>query len=220
MFIAVQVYLMLKIIDHAIVQENLTRIRDKNIDRIHFRQGITEIGRLMGYEYANTLEKEPVTVNTPLGVAKGIKIKDMKNIMVINILRAAIPLVEGISHVFKEAEYGVIGAWRNEDPPFNAKIEYIKLPDLEDKIVIVADPMLATGGTMNSILSEIKKRGTPKKLVIFNVISAETGIEKIFKNHPEVEIYTCSVDEKLNKDGYIVPGLGDVGDICFGKPCL
>ncbi len=211
---------MLKIIDHAIVQENLTRIRNKNIDRIHFRQGITEIGRLMGYEYANTLEKEPVTVNTPLGVAKGIKIKDMKNIMVISILRAAIPLVEGISHVFKEAEYGVIGAWRSEEPPFNAKIEYIKLPDLENKIVIVADPMLATGGTMNSILTEIKKMGTPKKLVIFNVISAESGIEKIFKNHPEVEIYTCSVDEKLNKDGYIVPGLGDVGDICFGKPCL
>lgn len=211
---------MLKIVDHAIVQKNLTQIRDKNIDRVHFRQGIIEIGKLMGYEYANTLEKEPVTVNTPLGVAKGIKIKDMENIMVVIILRAAIPLVEGISHVFQEAEYGVIGAWRSEEPPFNSEIEYIKLPDLENKIVIVADPMLATGGTMNSILNEIKKRGNPKKLVIFSIVSAEPGIEKIFKNHPEVEIYTCSVDEKLNKDGYIVPGLGDVGDICFGKPCL
>lgn len=78
---------MLKIVDHAIVQKNLTQIRDKNIDRVHFRQGIIEIGKLMGYEYANTLEKEPVTVNTPLGVAKGIKIKDMENIMVVIILR-------------------------------------------------------------------------------------------------------------------------------------
>jgi uracil phosphoribosyltransferase len=211
---------MLKIVDHALVQKNLTRIRNKNIDRVHFRHGIIEIGRLMGYEYVNTLEKEPVTVETPLGIAKGIKIKDMENIVVVSILRAALPLVEGISKVFKEAEYGVIGAWRSEEPPFNAKMEYFKLPDLENKIVIVADPMLATGGTMNSILNEIKKRGKPKKLVIFNIISAEQGIEKIFKNHPEVDIYTCSVDEKLNKDGYIVPGLGDVGDICFGRPCL
>lgn len=211
---------MLKIVDHVLVQENLTRIRDKNIDRIHFRSGIIEIGRLLGYEFANTLEKEPVTVQTPFGIAKGIKVKEMENIMVVSVLRAAIPLVEGISKVFKEAEYGVIGAWRSEEPPFDAKIEYVKLPDLENKIVVVADPMLATGGTMNSILNEIKKRGTPKRLVIFNIISAGPGIEKIFKTHGEVEIYTCSVDEKLNKDGYIIPGLGDVGDICFGRPCL
>jgi len=211
---------MLKIVDHVLVQENLTRIRDKNIDRVHFRSHIIEIGRLLGYEFANTLDKEPVTVQTPLGIAKGIEVKEMENIMVVSVLRAAIPLVEGISKVFKGAEYGVIGAWRSEDPPFDAKIEYIKLPDLENKIVIVADPMLATGGTMNSILNEIKKRGKPERLVIFNIISAKMGIEKIFKTHGEVEIYTCSVDEKLNKDGYIIPGLGDVGDICFGKPCL
>jgi uracil phosphoribosyltransferase len=211
---------MLKIVKHALVQENLTKIRDKNIDRIHFRSGIIEIGRLLGYEFANTLKKESVTVQTPLGVSKGIKIKDMENIMVVSVLRAAIPLVEGISKVFKEAEYGVIGAWRSEEPPFDAKMEYIKLPDLENKIVIVADPMLATGGTMNSILNEIKKRGKPERLVIFNIVSAKPGIEKIFKNHGEVEIYTCSVDEKLNEDGYIIPGLGDVGDICFGRPCL
>ncbi|MGZ7107978.1 MAG: uracil phosphoribosyltransferase [Methanobacterium sp.] len=211
---------MLKIVDHALVLENLTRIRDKNIDRINFRSGIIEIGRLMGYEFADTLEKEPVNVQTPLGIAKGIRIRDMENIMVVSILRAAIPLVEGISKVFKEAEYGVIGAWRSEKPPFNAKMEYIKLPDIENKIVIVADPMLATGGTMNSILYEIKKRGTPKRLVIFNIISSEQGIKKIFENHAEVEIYTCSVDPIVNEDGYIVPGLGDVGDICFGRPCL
>lgn len=211
---------MLKIVDNALVQENLTKIRDKNIDRVHFRSGIIEIGRLFAYEFANTLDKKSVSVQTPLGVAEGIKIKDMENIVVVSVLRAAIPLVEGISKVFKDAEYGVIGAWRSEEPPFKAKMEYIKLPDLENKIVIVADPMLATGGTMNSILDEIKRRGKPKRLVIFNIISAEPGIEKIFKNHPEVEIYTCSVDEKLNREGYIIPGLGDVGDICFGRPCL
>jgi uracil phosphoribosyltransferase len=211
---------MLKIVDNALVQENLTKIRDKNIDRVHIRSGIIEIGRLFAYEFANTLDKKSVSVQTPLGVAEGIKVKDIGNIVVVSVLRAAIPLVEGISKVFKDAEYGVIGAWRSEEPPFKAKMEYIKLPDLENKIVIVADPMLATGGTMNSILDEIKRRGKPKRLVIFNIISAEPGIEKIFKNHPEVEIYTCSVDEKLNREGYIIPGLGDVGDICFGRPCL
>ncbi|MGF7119503.1 uracil phosphoribosyltransferase [Methanobacterium oryzae] len=211
---------MLKIVDHALVQENLTKIRDKNIDRVHFRSGIIEIGRLFAYEFTNTLDKKSVSVQTPLGIAEGIKIKDMENIVVVSVLRAAIPLVEGISKVFKDAEYGVIGAWRSEEPPFKAKMEYIKLPDLENKIVIVADPMLATGGTMNSILDEIKRRDNPKRLVVFNIISAEPGIEKIFENHPEVEIYTCSVDEKLNKEGYIIPGLGDVGDICFGRPCL
>ena len=211
---------MLKIVDHALVQSNLTKIRDKNIDRVNFRTGIIEIGKLIGYEFADSLEKDPITVQTPLGIANGIKIKDMENIMVVSILRAAIPLVEGISKVFKEAEYGVIGAWRNEKAPFDANIEYIKLPDLENKIVIVADPMLATGGTMDSILYEIKKRGTPKRLIIFNIISAMPGIKKILENHSDVEIYTCSVDEKLNEDGYIIPGLGDVGDICFGKPCL
>ncbi len=211
---------MLKIVDHALVQECLTKIRDRNIDRINFRRGIIEIGRLMGYQFTNTLEKENVDVITPHGTAKGIKIKDMDNILVVSVLRAAIPFVEGISKVFKEAEYGVIGAWRSEEPPFESKMEYIKLPDLENKIVVVADPMLATGGTMNSILNEIKNGGKPKRLVIFNIISAEQGIKKIFKNHPEIEIYTCSIDPQLNEEGYIVPGLGDVGDICFGRPCL
>lgn len=211
---------MLKIVDHALVQEGLTKIRDKDIDRINFRRGIIEIGRLIAYKFANDLDKESVTVQTPLGIADGIKIRDLKDIVVISVLRAAIPFVEGISKVFMEAEYGVIGAWRSEEPPFEAKMEYIKLPDLDNKIVVVADPMLATGGTMNSILNEIKRKGNPKRLVIFNIISAQEGIEKIFENHAQIEIYTCSVDPKLNEDGYIIPGLGDVGDICFGRPCF
>ncbi len=210
---------MLKVFDHKLVQSNLTKIRDKNIDRVQFRAGIIELGRLMSYEFANTLSIEHISVKTPLGISKGIHIKDMDNIVVVSVLRAAIPLVEGISKVFKNAEYGFIGIWRSEEPPFKAKMEYIKIPDIENKIVIIADPMLATGGTMNSILNEIKKNGNPKRLVIFNIVTVQTGINYITKNHKEVEIYTCSVDEKLNEEGYIIPGLGDVGDICFGKTC-
>ncbi|AEG19034.1 uracil phosphoribosyltransferase [Methanobacterium paludis] len=210
---------MIKKVDHLLVQEKLTKIREKGINSVHFRAGMIEIGRLISYKFANTLEAETIQVETPLGTSEGIKIKDKEDIVVVNVLRAAIPLVEGVMRVFSEAKCGVVGAWRSDDPPFNVTVGYIRISEVQDKIVVVADPMLATGNTMNAILDEIKKHGTPKRLVIFNVIASKDGIKKVLKNHPEVEIYTCSVEKKLNKEGYIVPGLGDAGDIAFGKPC-
>ena len=205
------------IIDHILVQENLALIRGENIDRINFRRGIIEIGRWLAYELANTLEKENVTVQTPLGNANGVKIKNKEDLVVVNVLRAAIPLVEGILRVFKDAQYGVVGAWRKDEHPFPVEVGYFKLPPVDDKIVVVADPMLATGNTMNAILDRIQEKGNPKRLVVLNVIASKQGIECVENNHPQVEIYTCAVDEKLNKDGYIVPGLGDAGDKAFGR---
>lgn len=209
---------MLRIIDHLLVQEELTKIRKKGIDSAKFRKGIIEIGRLMAYEFANTLEKEDIGVETPLGLAKGIEIKSRKDIVIITILRASLPLTNGILRVFPEAQYGVIGAWRKESPPFDVCMDYMKIPDLTDKIVIVADPMLATGNTMELILKKLQSFGVPKRLVLFTVISSRYGLDKIMKTHGELEIYTCSVEKELNNDGYIVPGLGDAGDIAFGKP--
>jgi uracil phosphoribosyltransferase len=179
---------------------------------------VVEIGRLISYEFINTMERDAIKVETPLGVANGIKVKNINDVVVISILRAAIPLVDGIMRVFPEAQCGVVGAWREDNPPFNVKMDYIKIPNLDDKIVIVADPMLATGNTMNAILKAIKKYGKPKRLVLFNIISTDEGIAKITNNHPEIEIYTCSIEKKLSKEGYIIPGLGDAGDIAFGKP--
>ena len=210
---------MIKKVDHLLVQEKLTKIREKRINSVHFRAGMIEIGRLISYKFANTLEAETITVETPLGTSEGIKIKDKEDIVVVNVLRAAIPLVEGVMRVFSEAKCGVVGAWRSDDPPFNVTVGYIRISEVQDKIVVVADPMLATGNTMNVILDEIKEHGTPKRLVIFNVIASKEGIKKVLNSHPEVEIYTCSVEKELNKEGYIVPGLGDAGDIAFGKPC-
>ena len=210
---------MIKKVDHLLVQEKLTKIREKRINSVHFRAGMIEIGRLISYKFANTLEAETITVETPLGTSEGIKIKDKEDIVVVNVLRAAIPLVEGVMRVFSEAKCGVVGAWRSDDPPFNVTVGYIRISKVQDKIVVVADPMLATGNTMNVILDEIKEHGTPKRLVIFNVIASKEGIKKVLNSHPEVEIYTCSVEKELNKEGYIVPGLGDAGDIAFGKPC-
>lgn len=209
---------MIKIIDHLLVQEKLTLIREENIDRTNFRAGIIDIGRWLAYELANTLEKEDVTVQTPLGTAAGVEIKCEKDLVVVSVLRAAIPLVEGIMRVFKEAQYGVVGAWRKDEPPFPVEVGYFKLPSVEDKIVVVADPMLATGNTMNAILDRIQEKGTPRRLVVLNVIASKQGIKCVEDEHPQVEIYTCAVDEKLNEDGYIVPGLGDAGDKAFGKP--
>jgi uracil phosphoribosyltransferase len=139
-------------------------------------------------------------------------------VIVINVLRAAIPLVEGIMKVFRESECGVIGAWREDSEPFNVNLNYVRIPPLDNKIVIIADPMLATGNTMNSVLDEVKKRGTPKRLVLLSVISSEQAIKSLFKSHPSIEIYTCAIDKKVNKNGYIVPGLGDAGNKCFGVP--
>lgn len=175
------------------------------------------MGELIGYEFASNMDIREVKVKTPLGIANGIKINETENIVVVAVLRAAIPMVEGVMNVFEEAKNGMVGAWREEEPPFKAKVGYLKIPDINDKIVIIVDPMLATGNTMNTIIKEMKKLGTPNRLAIFNVISTEEGVEKVLANHSEVEIYTCSIENKL-KDGYIIPGMGDAGDIAFGKP--
>jgi uracil phosphoribosyltransferase len=210
--------MMIKEVDHLLVQDKLTLIRRSGISGPHFRSAMIEIGRFMSYEFADSLEKESLIVKTPLGTAKCNVIKDKKDIVIINVLRAAIPLVEGMMRVFPESECGVVGAWREEVAPFKINLNYMRIPCLDNKIVLLADPMLATGNTMNAILKEIKKHGSPKRIVLFNVIASKEGIDKVSSYNPDLEIYTCAIDSKVNKDGYIVPGLGDAGDICFGKP--
>ena len=197
---------MLKILKNIVLQDRLTKIRNVKIDGIHFKAGLVEMGTLIGYEFASNMDIREVKVKTPLGIANGIKINDTENIVVVTVLRAAIPMVEGVMNVFDEAKYGMVGAWREKEPPFKVNVGYLKIPDINDKIVIIVDPMLATGNTMNLIIKELKKLGTPNRLAIFNVISTEEGVEKVLANHSEVEIYTCSIENKL-KDGYIIPGM-------------
>ncbi|NYT18335.1 MAG: uracil phosphoribosyltransferase [Methanobacteriales archaeon] len=206
-------------VNHLLVQERLSRIRRRDVGRVEFRSGVREIGRLLSYQFANSLEKEDFKVETPLETANGVRIKDWDDLIVVSVLRAAIPMVEGIMRVFQEAQSGVAGAWRGDKLPFPVEVGYLRLPEVDGKIVIVADPMLATGNTLVAILDRIKELGTPKRLVMFNIISAPEGIRKVLKKHPDLELYTASIDEELTDDGYIVPGLGDAGDIAFGKPC-
>ncbi|MEN6573604.1 uracil phosphoribosyltransferase [Methanobacterium aggregans] len=210
---------MIKVVSHPLVQEELAKLRSSGIDGADFRRGMIKIGRWIGYEFAETLPTEEFEVETPLGISKGIRIKDKNNFVVVNVLRAAIPLVDGVLRVFPEAKCGVVGAWRRDEPPFPVEVNYIKLPEIKGKIVVVADPMLATGNTMTKILKKIEETEIPLRMVVFSVIATEEGLKKVSEEHPEVEIYTCAVEKELNPDGYIIPGLGDAGDKAFGKPC-
>lgn len=208
---------LLKVIKNIVLQDRLTKIRNKDIDAANFKAGLLEMGRYLAYEFQSTMDIEEVGVETPLGTAQGIKIVESSDVVVIAILRAAIPMVDGVMSVFRKAKYGVAGVWRDKKPPFEAELGYIKIPEIEGKIVLIVDPMLATGNTMLTTIDEIKKHGTPRRIAILNIIATEEGVEKVLQNHSDVEIYTCSIENKL-KNGYIVPGLGDAGDIAFGKP--
>ena len=208
----------IKLLDHLPLQDRVTKLRRSGIQGADFRTLMIEIGMFMSYEFAKTLNKDIINVKTPLGMAEGETIKDESDIIVVNILRAAVPLVDGIFRTLNEAQCGMIGAWREEKAPFKVNLNYIRIPDINGKIVLIADPMLATGNTLKEILNKIKSLGNPEKIVLFNVIASKEGIDNLLKSHPDIEIYTCAIDNEVNKDGYIVPGLGDAGDISFGKP--
>ncbi|MDI6702086.1 uracil phosphoribosyltransferase [Methanothermobacter wolfeii] len=207
---------MLKLIDNLIVRETLTSIRRKGVGAADFRRGLSELGRYMAYEFADTLNYRDVEVETPLGVAGGVEISDRERMVVVSILRASLPFSEGVMKVFPEAHHGIIGARRSDEPPFNVSIDYIRMPRLDGRILVVADPMLATGNTMLGILEELGGFGSPDRTVIFNVLSSREGLERVLRR--DLEVYTCGVDDKLNDRGYIVPGLGDAGDLAFGRP--
>ncbi|WP_238374178.1 uracil phosphoribosyltransferase [Methanothermobacter thermautotrophicus] len=208
--------MMLRVIDNLIVREKLTTIRCRGIDPASFRRGVTDIGRYMAYEFADTLKWREVEVETPLGTASGVEITDRDRIVLLSILRASLPFTEGVMKVFPEAEHGIIGARRSDEPPFRVSIDYIRVPELDDKILVIADPMLATGNTMIGILEALEAHGSPARTVVFNIISSRMGLDRVLQRG--IDVYTCGVEEEVNDMGYIVPGLGDAGDLAFGRP--
>ena len=211
---------MIKILGNNYLQSLLTILRDRKTNFVVFRETVKEIGKFMAYEIAKELDYSDVNVETPLGIAKGKKRDD--EIVLVIVLRAALPLVHGMMEVFRDSYLGVIAAKRienNEDHAgldFGVEISYMKLPNIDDKVIIIADPMLATGSTMISILSRLKELGKPKRIILATIISARPGVERVMKIHKDIDVYTLAVDNELNSDGYIVPGLGDAGDRAFG----
>ncbi|AWR99491.1 uracil phosphoribosyltransferase [Metallosphaera hakonensis] len=211
------------LLDKPLFLHILTQLRNRETDQIMFRKGMVRLGRLIGYDIANHLDFEITEIITPLGVsAKGVLIRDMDNIVIVNILRAATPLVEGLLKAFPAAKQGVIAASRREVqgsvPPTQMEVDitYSKLPKVnKEDIVIIADPMIATASTMMKALRTVSLLN-PKRVIIASLIVSEYGITRIINEYPNIDIFTVSIDPQLNNNGYIVPGLGDAGDRSFG----
>ncbi len=200
--------------DSPYIQMLLTHLRDEHTDTITFRRSMVSIGRYMAYELAKTFPREIIKIRTPLEETSGIKI-EMDNVTIVVVLRAAIPFMEGVIKIFENAKVGVVSASRGEPPEFSIEIKYVRIPRIEADTLIVLDPMIATGSTLTKVLEECNRYGNPKRKIIMGIIAAPEGIKKIKEFQSDVEIFVAAVDRKLNKNGYIIPGLGDAGDRAF-----
>ena len=204
----------LHIVDHPLITHKLSIMRNKKTGSKDFRELLNEIAMLMGYELTRDLPLEDVVIDTPL-VKMTAKMVSGKKLAIVPILRAGLGMVEGLQSLVPVAKVGHIGLYR--DPETHTPVEYYcKLPlDIEDRIVILVDPMLATGGSAVDALTMLKKRGC-KNIRFMCLVAAPEGVKKVQEAHPDVDIYTASLDECLNEHAYIVPGLGDAGDRIFG----
>lgn len=202
------------VMDHPLIQHKLTIMRDKNTGSKEFRELLNEISMLMAYESTRDLPLEEVEVETPIQSCKAHVLAG-KKLGVVPILRAGLGMLDGVLEIIPAARVGHIGLYR--DPETLEPVEYYcKLPtDVKERDLIVLDPMLATGGSASAAISFIKNRGC-RSIRMMNLIAAPEGIERVQKDHPDVDIYVACVDEKLNDHGYIIPGLGDAGDRLFG----
>ena len=202
------------ITNHPLIQHKLSILRDKNTASKEFRALISEIAMLMCYEATRDLELKDVEIETPIAKATFKKLSG-KKLAIVPILRAGLGMVDGVTALIPSARVGHIGLYR--DPDTLQPVEYYcKLPhDIEERDVIVVDPMCATGGSAIDAITQIKKRG-PKNIKFMCTIAAPEGLKALSEAHPDVDIYCAALDECLNDHGYIVPGLGDAGDRIFG----
>lgn len=204
----------LHVIDHPLIQHKLTIMRKSSTSSKDFRQLLEEISMLMGYEVTRDLPLEEVEITTPVAKATEKQIAG-KKLAIVPILRAGLGMVDGLLSLVPVARVGHIGLYR--DPDTHKPVEYYcKLPtDIGERIVIVVDPMLATGGSASDAITMLKKRGCTN-IRLMCLVAAPEGVAAVQAAHPDVDIYTAALDEKLNEHAYIVPGLGDAGDRLFG----
>lgn len=203
-----------KIINHPLIQHKLTLIRDKNTGSKDFRELLDEISMLMGYELTRDMHLEETVIETPVSQCR-CKVLAGKKLGIVPILRAGLGMVNGILRLIPAAKVGHVGLYR--DPETLKPVEYYcKLPtDVSERDFIIIDPMLATGGSSVAAMDMLKRKGA-KNIKLMCLVAAPEGVLNVNAHHPDVEIYTASVDECLNDHGYIVPGLGDAGDRIFG----
>jgi uracil phosphoribosyltransferase len=211
------------LITHALARDTLSRLRSADTEQVAFRKGLVKLGRICGYEIIDgAMETEYVAITTPLADTTGEHVTGLDNVVIVNVLRAATPFVEGLLKAFPRAKQGVISAGRDEeagmtDGEFPISIDYTKLPEItEDDTVIVADPMLATGSTMCTVLEHVLADAPdPEHLIVLSAVSAPDGLLRVGERFPEADLLTVSIDDHLDENGFIVPGLGDAGDRAF-----
>ncbi len=202
------------ILDHPLVQHKVSHLRDKNTGTKEFKELVSELAMLLCYEATRDLPTEEVEIETPVAIAK-TRVLSGRKLALVPILRAGLGMVDGMLSLLPAAKVGHIGLYRNEETLEPVEY-YCKLPsDIAERDVLVLDPMLATGGSAVDAITQIKKRGA-KSIKFLAIIAAPEGLERLHTAHPDVDIYVAALDEKLNENGYIVPGLGDAGDRIFG----
>ena len=205
---------------NSLLNTFISQIRDVSIqkDSMRFRRNIERIGEVLGYELSKTLNYLPTDIITPSGKCTMNLLKN--KVVLCSVLRAGVPLHNGLLNYFDAAENAFISAYRHkkDDPDaFEIIVEYLASPSLDEKTLILADPMLATGQSILSTFEALKPFGTPREIHLVSVIAAKEGIHNVEKHFPEdTQLWVATVDEKLDKQGYIVPGLGDAGDLAFG----
>lgn len=207
--------------ENSIANKFIAQLRDTSVqtDRMRFRRNIERLGEILGYELSKKLTYEQNNVSTPLGKAS-MSLPE-EEIVICSILRAGLPLHTGLLNYFDAAENSFISAYRhhpNDDEHFEILVEYLASPSLENKTLILADPMLATGSSFINVMKALERMGKPRSIHVVSIIGAQQGVENIEKEFPkDTHLWIAAIDEKLDDRGYIVPGLGDAGDLCYGS---
>ncbi len=203
------------LVDHPLVQHKLSILRDKDTSCKQFRELVREIALFEGYEAMRDLPLEPIEIETPIAPMTAYQIAG-KKLVVVPILRAGLGLVDGILELMPAGRVGHLGMYRDEDT--HEPVAYFdKMPyDVNQRMVVVVDPMLATGGSAAAAIEYLRGRGVEGTIKLVVLVSAPEGIERVLAADPDVHIYTAAIDEGLNENAYIVPGLGDAGDRIFG----
>jgi uracil phosphoribosyltransferase len=202
----------------SLVCDWISEIRDVQIqtDRMRFRRNLERIGEIAAYEISRKLVYEEKEVQTPLGIAPSRVLKEQP--VLATILRAGLPLHQGLLNYFDKADNAFISAYRkhNLDGSFEISLDYISCPELENRVVIISDPMLATGSSLVKTIQYLREEGHPREIHVVAAIACSVGIEYVQRSEPNVKIWCGAIDEELTAKGYIVPGLGDAGDLAFG----
>ncbi len=205
----------------SILNKFIAEIRDKNIqkDALRFRTNIERMGEIISYELSKTLDYKSKDIRTPLGIKRMKVLNDQ--VVLASILRAGLPLHMGVLHIFDDAENAFVSAYRKHKPDsddFDIHVDYVATPSIQDKVLVLVDPMLATGQSLVAVYDKLKQFGTPKELHVISIIGSKQGIDYISEKLPgNTHLWIADFDQELNDKGYIVPGLGDAGDLAYGK---